>query len=172
MANTLIKKSPELLFLTYLLCIPNAASETISIQVSADNGSTIHTKQALKENALSDGNEAIYIKMAPNQFQAIKCEGPWGAIKYKKPMIEGPGFKLYQNDQQLIIQVIEHRVISADIVINSMDIQCIDTEPKQTINSIAEIVIERSISSEETLVFDNGYKLSYQYFIIEKDNKN
>ncbi|WNZ57085.1 hypothetical protein QT397_06980 [Microbulbifer sp. MKSA007] len=165
MASTSIKKCQFLCFLIYVFCSLDAAAEMIAIQISAPNGSNLYTEQPIDKSTDIKGSEPIYIKISSTQYQAIKCKGPWGATKYKKWMTEGPGFKLYQSDKQLLIQVVEHRVISADIAINSMSIHCMDAEPKQVIKSIAEIVIERSINSEEILEFDNGYKLSYQYSI-------
>ncbi|WP_444943504.1 hypothetical protein ACJJIK_18325 [Microbulbifer sp. ZKSA006] len=166
----LIKKYYLLYFLIYALHIPTTAAETIAIQISARNGSNLYSEQVLSNRALPPKNQPIYIKMASNKFQAIKCKGAWGATKYEVSLIEGPGFKLYQDDKQLTIQVIEHRVINADSIINAISIHCIDAEPKQTITSIAEVVIDRAKNSEEILEFDNGYTLSYQYSVTEKNS--
>ncbi|MCO1333211.1 hypothetical protein MO867_02550 [Microbulbifer sp. OS29] len=172
MANREMKKYSFLLFYFFTLNTAALAEEKLFIEIKTTDGLYLHSEQRLTWNSFNITSDPSYVKSAQSEYLAIKCGGPWGAVKYRLTFVDGPGFKLHMRGNQLILQIIEYNVISSEQAINAMSIHCIDTEPKQTIKSIAEIMINQSNYKEETLELKNGYEVTYQYSISEESILN
>lgn len=96
-------------------------------------------------------------------YEAIRCDGPWGAMKYQVSLASGPGFSLRKAGDTLLLQIVEHTVISEDRNIQAMKMHCLDVAPKSIVHAIALIEIEgdRENSAQQTL--PNGYKVEFHY---------
>ena len=96
-------------------------------------------------------------------YDAIRCDGPWGAMKYQVSLASGPGFSLRKAGDTLLLQILEHTVISEDRNIQAMKMHCLDAAPKSVVHAIALIEIEsgKENSAQQTLA--NGYTLEFHY---------
>lgn len=96
-------------------------------------------------------------------YAAIRCDGPWGAMRYEVALVSGPGFALRASPDRLLLQVLEHRVQSENQNIDAMKIHCRDTEPKAVQHSVAEIELNRGEKISREIPLHNGYLLSFHY---------
>ncbi|WP_226644588.1 hypothetical protein [Microbulbifer variabilis] len=139
------------------------AQATLKIEVETPEGWHFHTQQILDETSLKSQSKSISAQTPPAEYQAIRCDGPWGAVKYTVSLSSGPGIKILYGEDGLYLQVLEYSVDSKDRAIESMSIQCIDTQPTQIINAIKEIELTIDKESTEQVELSNGYILKYHY---------
>ncbi|WP_020411906.1 hypothetical protein ACJJJB_00645 [Microbulbifer sp. ANSA001] len=145
-----------------LLAESTLAEQSLKVVIMTPDGETFQTKQIL-ENRLTESTPVISIRAIMKEYQAIRCNGPWGAIKYKVMLSSGPGIEIFKKNDRVYLQFIEYSVINKDLTVASMGIHCIDTEPKQIFNTIGEIDLMRNIEKQEELELSNGYILKYHY---------
>ncbi|WP_444908708.1 hypothetical protein [Microbulbifer sp. TRSA005] len=146
-----------------LLSFQVLAQPTLKIEITTPEGWQFHTRQILSKLTLSKESKSTSAQTAPSEYQAIRCDGPWGAVKYTIPLLKGPGIKILYGTGSLFLQVIEYSVDSKEGAIYSMSIQCIDVEPTQIINAITEIELTIGKEASEQLELSNGYILKYHY---------
>ncbi|WP_444921047.1 hypothetical protein ACJJID_00610 [Microbulbifer sp. CnH-101-G] len=139
------------------------AQATLQIKIETPEGSQFHTQQILEEASLKSQSKSISAQTPPAEYQAIRCDGPWGAVKYTISLSSGPGIKILYGENALYLQVLEYSVDSKDRSIESMGIQCIDTQPTQIINAITEIELTIDKETIEKVELNNGYTLEYHY---------
>ncbi|MFA0811195.1 hypothetical protein [Microbulbifer epialgicus] len=138
------------------------AEQSLNVEIVTPAGEIFQTKQVLGDK-LKESIPIISVKAAAREYQAIRCNGPWGAMKYKVMLSSGPGIEIYKKKDKIALQVIEYSVISKDLTIASMDIHCIDTEPTQVLNAIEEIDFIGYIEKQEKIELSNGYIIEYHY---------
>jgi len=139
------------------------AEQSLHVEIVTPNGLTLQTRQTLGEGFLEGRPNQITKKIAPRGYQAIRCGGPWGAVKYWVMLSSGPGLKIHNRKDHIVIQIVEYSVISKDQTIATMGIQCTDTEPTQIFRSIEEIELTRNIEKQEKINLSNGYTIKYHY---------
>ncbi|BBM00618.1 hypothetical protein [Microbulbifer sp. GL-2] len=152
-----------LLLSTILLSGATFAEQSLNVEVVTPNGLTFKTGQILGEEFAEGRSNQISKKISPTGYQAIRCGGPWGAVKYRVMLSNGPGLKINNSKDHIVIQVIEYSVISKDQAIATMGIQCVDTEPTQIFRSIEEIKLIKNIEKQEKINLSNGYTVKYHY---------
>ncbi|MFV8783818.1 hypothetical protein ACNKU7_15480 [Microbulbifer sp. SA54] len=96
-------------------------------------------------------------------YDAIRCDGPWGAMKYQVALPSGPGFILQTSGDKLLLRILEHRVLSEDRTIQAMKVHCQDLAPKMVVNAITEIEIQRGKPFTDEVHLDNGFQLALDY---------
>lgn len=158
-----MKNRALLLALTSGLSIGTQAMETLELEIVTPDGHSYRAEQVLDENFESFDSGAIPGETPPREYQAIRCDGPWGAMKYRLKLASGPGYQLYAKGDSLRLQIVEHSVISEDQTIAAMSIHCIDTEPRQVVKAVYEIELDRRRASAQQLQLANGYQLEYRY---------
>ncbi|SEA36975.1 hypothetical protein [Microbulbifer marinus] len=158
-----MKHSALVFALTGGLSIGAQGMETLHIEIVTPDGHRYRAEQSLDKDFDSYQSGAIAGDRAPREYQAIRCGGPWGAIKYRLSLTSGPGYELYAKGSNLLLQIVEHSVISADQTIAAMSVHCIDTEPQQVLKAVAEIKLDRGSATTQQLRLANGYQLEYRY---------
>lgn len=150
---------------TFAACLGiNAqAMEILQLEIVTPTGHSYQAQQELGEAFESFESGAIPGEAPPREYQAIRCEGPWGATKYRLTLASGPGYQLRAEGGRLLLQIVEHAVISEDQTIAAMSVHCIDTEPRQVVRSVIEIELERGSAAAQQLQLANGYTLEYRY---------
>lgn len=148
---------------TILLSGTTFAEQSLNVEVVTPNGLTFKTGQVFGEEFAEGKPSQISKKISPTEYQAIRCGGPWGAVRYRVMLSSGPGLKINNRKDHIVIQVIEYSVISKDQTIATMGIQCVNTEPTQTFRSIEEIRLIKNIEKQEKINLSNGYTIKYHY---------
>ncbi|AMX01698.1 hypothetical protein [Microbulbifer thermotolerans] len=139
------------------------AVETLQLKIVTPSGDSYEVQQALGKEFESFASGVITAETAPREYLAIRCDGPWGATKYRVPLHSGPGYLLRAKGKRLLLQIVEHVVISEDETIAAMSVHCIDTKPRQVVKSVAEVELERGSSATQRLQLANDYLLEYHY---------
>lgn len=140
-----------------------AGAATLELEIITPSGQSYRTEQQLAATFESFSSGAIAGAATAREYQAIRCNGPWGAQKYRITLASGPGYALYAENDRLLLQLVEHSVISEDATIAAMSVHCIDTEPRPVIKSLVEIELERDSAESQQLRLANGYQVNYQY---------
>lgn len=138
------------------------AAETLELEIQAGEHS-YRARQELGETFESHGSGALPGGRPPGEYQAIRCDGPWGPLKYRVTLASGPGYRLRARGERLLLQILEHSVISEDRAIAAMSVHCVDTEPRQVVKSLVEIELERGGPAAQRVQLVNGYVLEYRY---------
>ncbi|MBB3062280.1 hypothetical protein [Microbulbifer rhizosphaerae] len=139
-----------------------AAAETLELEIRTGENN-YRARQELGETFESFNSGAIPGDRPPREYLAIRCGGPWGALKYRVTLPSGPGYQLRANNERLLLQILEHSVISEDRAIAAMSVHCVDTEPRQVVKSLVEIELERGSPAAQQVQLANGYVLEYRY---------
>jgi len=139
------------------------AMETLQLEIITPTGHSYNAQQELGESFETFASGAIPGEKPPREYQAIRCEGPWGATRYHLTLASGPGYQLRAAGDRLLLQIVEHSVISEDQTIAAMSVHCIDTEPRQVVRSVIEIELARGSAEAKQLQLANGYLLEYRY---------
>ncbi|WP_226667850.1 hypothetical protein [Microbulbifer aggregans] len=100
---------------------------------------------------------------ATKTYDAIRCDGAWGAMKYQVELPSGPGFTLLNDGLTLQLRIVEHRVLSADRNIQAMKIQCQELAPRALVHAVAEIELQRGQAHADQITLANGYQLEFDY---------
>ncbi|WP_346838919.1 hypothetical protein [Microbulbifer sp. SAOS-129_SWC] len=151
------------LILAASLTTASAAAETLKLQIVTPGGEHYRAEQALGQ-AFDGVQSGVLPGAGPaREYLAIRCDGPWGAMKYHLKLASGPGYQLRAKGNQLLLELQEYAVISEDSTIAAMRVHCIDTEPKSVMKSLAKIKLERGVAASQTVHLDNGYQLAYHY---------
>ncbi|MCW8125136.1 hypothetical protein [Microbulbifer halophilus] len=146
------------------LCLcGGATAEMLELEIVSAGGYRYAAKQELDDTFEAFESGAIPGEQPPREYKAIRCDGPWGALKYSLTLPSGPGYQIRANDDQLTLQIVEHAVVSVDANIDAMEVHCIDSEPKQVVRSLAKIELERGSGDAQQLVLAKGYRLEYRY---------
>ncbi len=150
---------------TLAACLSTSAQamETLQLEIVTSTGHSYQAQQELSEAFESFESGAIPGETPPREYQAIRCDGPWGATKYRLTLVSGPGYQLRAKGDRLLLQIVEHAVISEDQTIAAMSVHCIDTEPRQVVKSVIEIELDRGSAAAQKLQLANGYLLEYRY---------
>lgn len=146
-----------------LLCGNAMATETLELEIVTANGARYSASRELGETFESFDSGVIRGEAPPREYKAIRCDGPWGAIRYSLPLASGPGYQVRADGERLSLQIVEHAVISADRNIEAMKMHCIDTEPKQVVRSLLKVELDRGSRESRQVVLANGYRLVYRY---------
>lgn len=149
--------------LSLCLCSGTTAAEILELEIVTAAGHRYSAKQELGNAFESFDSGAIPGERPPREYKAIRCDGPWGALKYSLTLRSGPGYQIRADGDQLVLQIVEHAVISADKNIEAMEVHCIDTEPKQVVRSLLKIELDRGSGDTRQLTLANGYRLEYRY---------
>ena len=139
------------------------AKGTLNLEIITPSGDDYSAQQELGDDFESFASGAISTGEPPGEYQAIRCDGPWGPQKYRVALASGPGFRLRVVGDRLVLQILEHSVISEDLAIAAMRVHCVDTEPRQVVKSLLEIELDRTSAAAEQLQLINGYLLEYRY---------
>lgn len=140
------------------------AEETLEISITAPEGQ-FEIQQALTPGFESYASGPLLNPTEGNRkhYSAIRCDGPWGAVKYDLPLVSGPGIRLRASEKRLLVQILEHRVQSENRNIDAMKMHCRDSGPKTTQRSVAEIELVRGNKTSKEIPLANGYLLSLRY---------
>lgn len=114
--------------------------------------------EQFESGALSDPEER---NVRP--YQAVRCDGTWGAMKYQVTLASGPGYTLERDGDNLLLQIVEHKVLSKDHNIQAMKIHCQDLEPRTVVHAVELIELKRGKKQSRELILGNGYQVHYQY---------
>ncbi|WP_323846908.1 hypothetical protein [Microbulbifer magnicolonia] len=152
-----------LLALTASLSAGVQALETLALEIVTPAGHRYQAQQQLGDAFESFESGTIAGETPPQEYLAIRCNGPWGALKYRLPLASGPGYLLIAQGDSLLLQIVEHSVISEDQAIAAMSVHCIDTEPRQVIKALFEVELVRGSAAAQQLQLANGYQLEYRY---------
>ena len=139
------------------------ATETLQLEIVTPTGHSYRAEQELGEAFQSYDSGAIPGDEPPREYQAIRCDGPWGRMKYHLTLASGPGYQLRADAEHILLEIQEHAVISEDRNIAAMTMHCIDTEPRQVVRALSEIELERGKAASKELQLPNGYVLVYRY---------
>ena len=139
------------------------AKEILELEILTPAGQSYAARQELDDSFESFSSGAIPGEHPPREYQAIRCDGPWGAMKYRLTLADGPGYQLRARGNRLLLQIVEHSVVSEDANINALSVHCIDLEPKQVVRSLTEIELERGSGAADQLQLGNGYQLIFRY---------
>ncbi|WP_299580176.1 hypothetical protein [uncultured Microbulbifer sp.] len=159
----------KFLFMCFFLCSGSIFAQkaptqyTLKIEIETPEGWQFHTQQIFSDPKLDIDSKPLSAQTSPKKYQAIRCDGPWGAIKYTVSLSSGPGVKILHREDTIIIKVIEYSVDSKDQVIETMSIQCIDTEPTQIMNSVEDVKFTIDKEITEQVELSNGYVLKYHF---------
>lgn len=153
----------SLFAVTALSLTATANAATLQLEIVTPSGERYRAEQRLEATLQSFSSGAIAGDAAAREYQAIRCGGPWGAEKYRLSLASGPGYELRAKGDQLLLQLVEHSVISEDRTIAAMSVHCIDTEPRAVVKSLVEIELDRSRADSQQLVLANGYRVEYHY---------
>jgi hypothetical protein len=138
------------------------ALEQLELEITA-GGHRYQVQQEVTDALQEFSSGAIPGAIPPREYQAIRCDGPWGAMKYRMTLASGPGFQLRALDNKLLLLITEHSVLSEDQTIAAMAMHCIDLQPRPLVKSVVEIELERGSAAQQTLQLENGYLLEYRY---------
>ena len=153
-----------LLFLLGTCCsAAPAAKEILELEIITPTGQNYAARQELDDSFESFSSGAIPGGEPPREYLAIRCDGSWGAMKYRLTLPDGPGYQLRARGDRLLLQIVEHSVVSEDANINAMSVHCMDLEPKQVVRSLMEIELERGSGASNQLQLGNGYQLIFRY---------
>ncbi|MFI2812428.1 MULTISPECIES: hypothetical protein [Microbulbifer] len=153
----------RLTLLLTLLCTQAHASGTLQLKLLTETGDAFEVEQEVtgKEQEFASG---ILDREAPvREYQAIKCDGPWGAVRYRMALPSGPGYQLELGRDTILLRIVEHGVVSENRNIEAMKIHCRDTEPRAVIKSLVEIQLDRYSAEARELLLPNGYRIEYSY---------
>lgn len=139
------------------------AKEILELEIVTSAGESFAARQEFDDSFESFSSGAIPGEQPPREYQAIRCDGPWGAMKYRLTLADGPGYQLRARGNLLLLQIVEHAVVSKDANINALSVHCIDLEPKQVVRSLTEIKLERGSGVSNELQLSNGYQLIFRY---------
>jgi len=145
------------------LSAATAAAETLQLEIVTPSGQHYGAEQPLGQSFDAIQSGVLPGAEPAREYLAIRCGGPWGAMKYHLELASGPGFLLRAKGDQLLLELQEHAVISEDSTISAMRVHCIDTEPRQVVKSLTQVELERGRAAERTLQLDSGYQLTYRY---------
>ncbi|MEW5248832.1 hypothetical protein [Microbulbifer discodermiae] len=152
------------LFLLSACCSTAAsADDLLELQIVTPSGDRLTARQGLDSDFDAFSSGVIAGEEASKEYQAIRCDGPWGATKYHLKLAEGPGYVLRAEGQRLLLQIVEYAVVSADANIEAMSIHCTDMEPVQVARSLVEIELERGSATSDQRQLANGYQLLLRY---------
>ncbi|MFC6980798.1 hypothetical protein [Microbulbifer taiwanensis] len=78
------------------ICLSTAAQgkETLELEIVTPSGHSYQAQQELGGDFESYDSGAIAGEVPPREYQAIRCDGPWGAMKYRLILASGPGYQL------------------------------------------------------------------------------
>ena len=152
-----------LLFLGACCSASPEAKEILELKIITPTGQSYAARQELDDSFESFSSGAIPGEAPPREYQAIRCDGPWGAMKYRLTLADGPGYQLRARGDHLLLQIVEHSVVSEDANINAMSVHCIDLEPRQVVRSLLEIELERGSGASNQVQLANGYQLTFRY---------
>ena len=148
-----------------ILTPPSAsATEMLEISITAPEGQ-FEIQQPLGPGFETYTSGPMVNETEDNRkrYSAIRCDGLWGAMKYDVALVSGPGIRLRASESRLLLQILEHRVLSENKNIDAMKMHCRDTEPKTIQHSVAEIELVRGNKTSKEIPLINGYLLSFHY---------
>ncbi|WP_237058203.1 hypothetical protein [Microbulbifer sediminum] len=138
-------------------------SGTLQLKLLTDHGDTFEIEQQVERDGPDFASAILGEEGAVREYQAIKCDGPWGAVKYRMALPNGPGYQLELARDTILLRIVEHAVVSEDRNIEAMKIHCRDTQPRPVVKSLVEIQLDRSSPAEQELILPNGYRIQYSY---------
>lgn len=156
---------PTRLALAVSLALPGGpaqADEKLLLTIATSSGEELLVEHRISETDGGFASGALG-RAASRQYQAIRCDGPWGAQKYRLTLASGPGYQLELDPGTILLSIVEHDVISEDSTIEAMQIHCRDMEPQPVVRSVAKIWLERGRAVRRELALPNGYRVLYSY---------
>ena len=162
-ANHSVYRQLSTLIFTFACATATHGAE-LTLQLTADDNA-FRAVQHLERDFEFFESGALTNKAADNMqtYQAIRCDGSWGAMKYQVSLASGPGFSLRKSGETLLLQIVEYAVISEDRNIQAMKIHCTDLAPKPVVREIAMIELDPAKETLQQQTLANGYQLKYHY---------
>ncbi|WP_295798544.1 hypothetical protein [uncultured Microbulbifer sp.] len=145
-------------------CIGTAQAAELEVRLTSD-GEEYRLVQELQDGFeyFESGALTSAASGGIQTYDAIRCDGSWGAMKYQVSLPSGPGLSLRNAGDTLLLQIVEHAVISEDRNIQAMKMHCMELAPKPVVRAIAMIELDPGREKSAQQLLANGYQLEYHY---------